>query len=424
VHVDGRRATALGRPRKVHYDPRVNRAAAVFGLMVGALAFGGPAWGGTPAAALPPPGYDEGQTLLGQKRYAEAVEKLRPVTAAQPDFAAGWYALALSARRAGNCTEAIPAYRRYAALRATEAEPYFGLGLCLRDTGDRLGAVAAFKRFLELERRPGQDKWLETAKAAIAALEAPPPPAGGAAAAYEEAQRLRDRGQVEAALKRFADAVALDPDLIVARAAWGELLLKVHREKDAVPVFRGAVDRNPQYPLAWYDLAFALRETMQYASSIDAYRHYIALRPADPDPHYGMGRALVAIKRDDEARRSFETYVKMENRASEQRWVAAAKRAIAALDAQGVRAGSTTAAAPGAAATAAPAPAPAATPTPTPTPTGKAPPAAAPPKVWVPPPLPPMPAQSGGSTEPPPVAPAPLVPSAPPARDPPPAQPR
>jgi tetratricopeptide (TPR) repeat protein len=397
----------------------VNRTALAIGLTVGVLALGAPARAGAPAAALPPPGYEDGQALVGQKRYAEAVEKLRPVTAAQPDFAAGWYALALAARRAGNCTEAIPAYRRYAALRTTEAEPYFGLGLCLRDTGDRPAAVAAFKRFLELEHRPGQEKWIETAKGAIAGLEAPPPPPGGAAAAYEEAQRLRDRGKVEAALKRFADAVALDPDLIVARAAWGELLLKVHREKDAVPVFRGAVERNPQYPLAWYDLAFALRETAQYAGAIDAYRRYIALRPTDPDPHYGMGRALHTIGRYDEARRSYETYVKMENRASEQRWVAAAKRAIAGLDALGVRPAGLTAA-PVAAAPAAPiSPTPGAPPTPTAAPPPPPPPA----KAWVPPPLPPMP-HSGGSTEPPPVAPAPLVPSALPTRDPAPAQPR
>jgi len=393
----------------------VNRTALAIGLTVGVLAAGATARAGAPAAALPPPAYDEAQALLGQKRYAEAVDKLRPVTAAHPDFAAGWYALALAARRAGNCTEAIPAYRRYATLRVTEAEPYFGLGLCLRDTGDRPAAVAAFKRFLELEHRPGQEKWIETAKGTIAALEAPPPPAGGAAAAYEEAQRLRDRGQVEAALKRFADAVALDPDLIVARAAWGELLLKVHREKEAVPVFRGAVERSPQYPLAWYELAFALCETGQYASAIDAYRHYVVLRPADPDPHYGIGRALHAVGRDDEARRSFETYVKMENRASEQRWVAAAKRAIAAVDAQGVRAGG--------AAPAAAAPMPAAVTTGTPAPTAASPPPPAPPKVWVPPSLPPLPPRSG-STEPPPVAPAPLVPSAPPTRDPAPAQPR
>ncbi len=375
----------------------------MFGLWVVALALDGSARAAAPAPAVPPPGYDQGQELLGQKRYAEAVDKLRPVTAAQPDFAAGWYALALAARRAGNCTEAIPAYRRYAALRATEAEPYFGLGLCLRDTGDRPAAVTAFKRFLELEHRPGQDKWIETAKGAIAALEAPPPPPGGAAAAYEDAQRLRDTGKIEAALKRFADAVTLDPDLIVARAAWGELLLKVHREKDAVPVFRGAVERNPQYPLAWYDLAFALRETMQYGDAIDAYRHYIALRPNDPDPHYGMARALRSLKRDDLARASFETYVAMEKRPAEQRWVASAKREIAEIDSKGMpaseRAGSRCFNAD----------------------------ADAharrrrrrrrrrprwwprlgrrPPKVSVPPTLPPMPPQSGGSTQPPPMAP-------------------
>jgi predicted Zn-dependent protease len=389
----------------------------VFGLTVSVLVLTANARAQSPAAALPPPGYDEGQTLLGQKRYPEAVERLRPVTVARPDFAAGWYALALAARRAGNCAEAIPAYRRYAGLRTTEAEPYFGLGLCLRDTGDRPAAVAAFKRFLESEHRPGQEKWLETAKGAIAALEAPPPPPGGAAAAYEDAQRLRDSGNVEAALKRFADAVALDPDLTVARAAWGELLLKIRRETDAVPVFRAAVERNPQYPLAWYDLAFALRETKQYAGAVDAYRHYIALRPNDPDPHYGMARALHFIGRDDEARRSFATYVAMESRPGEQRWVANARREIAALDAKGVGSPVGPSPAPVAPALAARAPAPVA---PAPAPVAPAP---VTPVAPTPPPLVPMPS-APGSTEPPPMARAPLVPSTPARRDPAPAQPR
>ncbi len=88
--------------------------------------------------------------------------------------------------------------------------------------------------------------------------------------------------------------MALEPDLIAARAAWGELLLKIRREPDAVAVFRGAVERNPQYPLAWYELAFALRETGRFAEAVDAYRRYIPLRPNDPDPHYGLARALAA----------------------------------------------------------------------------------------------------------------------------------
>jgi predicted Zn-dependent protease len=304
-----------------------------------------------PAAptAASPTGYLEAQALLGQRHYTDALDKLRQVTAARPDFAPGWFARALAARRAGQCADAIPAYRRYATLQPAEAEPYFGLGLCLRDTGDRPGAAAALRRFVELERRPGQETWIETARSLIAGLEAaapatatvPPPTAapapalasaGRGALAYDEAQRLRDGGQVEPALKKFAEAVALDPDLVAARAAWGELLIKFHREAQAAVVLQAAVARSPQYPLTWYELGFALRETRRFAEAVEAYRRYIALRPSDPDPHYGVARALQRMGRDAEAARSFATYVAMENRAGEERWVASAKTQIAALD--------------------------------------------------------------------------------------------
>jgi hypothetical protein len=94
----------------------------------------------------------------------------------------------------------------------------------------------------------------------------------------------------------------------------------------------------------------------------------MALRPNDPDPHYGMAGDLLTLQRDDLARARFETYVAMEKRPAEQRWVATAKREIAVIDA------------------------------------GKG--------------------RHGTGPEPAPVAPAPLMPSAPATRDPAPAQPR
>jgi predicted Zn-dependent protease len=274
--------------------------------------------------------YDLGQSLISQRRYPEAIEKLKEVTVADPAFAPGWYGLALAARRSARCGEAISAYRRYATLRPAEAEPYFGLGLCLRDTGDRPGAVAALKKFLEIERRPGQEKWIDTAKSLLATLETVPANGSGAAA-YADAQRLRDGGQIQPALAKFADAAALEPDLMASRAAWGELLVKIGRDADAVTVFRAALDRNPQYPLIWYELAFALRETGRLQEAVDAYRRYIPLRPQDPDPHYGLARALAKLGRGDEAVRSYETYVAMEHRPGEDRWVAAARGEIVAL---------------------------------------------------------------------------------------------
>ena len=328
------------------------------------------------------------------------------MTVAQPDFAAGWYALALAARRAGDCADAIPAYRRYAALRPNDAEPYFGLGLCLRDTGERPGAAVAFKSYLAMEHRPGQEKWIETAKGARPCWRRLRRRRGAARPPTKRRSGCATPARFEAALKRFADAVTLEPDLIAARAAWGELLLKIHRDADAVGVFRGAVERNPQYPLAWYELAFALRETGRLAEAVDAYRRYIPLRPNDPDPHYGLARALARLGRGDEALRSYTTYVDMENRPAEERWVASAKTEIAALEkAHGARPSGVGAATPAPAPpapTRAPAPRPPTPSSPSPAP----PPAPASPSRGgsMPPPLPPPP-PPGGSTQPPPMSP-------------------
>jgi len=316
--------------------------------------------------------YDEAQALTAQKRPAEAVAKLRVVTTMEPGFVPAWFALASAARRAGDCAEAVPAYRYYAQLRPTEAEPLYGLGLCLRDTGDRAGAIATLKRYIDLQRRPGVDanaaaRWIENARGVIAALEGAPartptptpavarptppaprpatvsPPSAPApaaarpaapspgASAYAEAQRLRDSGRIEQALQKFREVVALDPDLMAARAAWGELLIKIGRDEEAIGVFRAALQRNQQYPLIWYELAFTLRDTRRLAEAVDAYQRYIQLRPDDPDPYYGLGRSLQRLGRAAEARRAYETYLTLEKRPSERRFVASAEAEVAAL---------------------------------------------------------------------------------------------
>ena len=62
-------------------------------------------------------------------------------------------------------------------------------------------------------------------------------------------------------------------------------------------MLRATVDKNPTYSLAWYDLAFALRTRGQHAAAVDAYEHYIKLKPGDPDPYYGLGRSLQHLGR-------------------------------------------------------------------------------------------------------------------------------
>jgi tetratricopeptide (TPR) repeat protein len=297
--------------------------------------------------------FEEGKALVTAKDYAGASAKFETVVAADPNHDLAWYQLASASRQAGRCDRAIVAYKRYMDLVPSMSLPYYGLGLCLAQTGDKAGAMAALKHFVAVAP-PGSKRYADHAAAVIAELTGPspgaatpgagaaadaaatkPPPVSPGNAAYVEAQTLRDRGHVEEAIGKFKQAFATDPRHWAARTALGELLLKIRRDDEAITVLRGTVDKNPSYSLAWYDLAFALRVRNQYAAAVDAYDHYIKLKPSDPDPYYGLGRSLQHLGRTADARRAFETYLSLEKRPSEQRWVESAETQLRTLASSG-----------------------------------------------------------------------------------------
>jgi tetratricopeptide (TPR) repeat protein len=295
--------------------------------------------------------YAEGQALFNAKSYAAAADKFEAAVAADPGYALAWYSLASVRRRMNQCTGAIAAYRRYSTLEPDKSEPYYGLGLCLRETGDRPGAIEALKHYVAIEKQPGS-KWVENAHAILTELGAPAAttpatstpagsgakpaakPAAGAAptgSPFAEAQALRDRGQIDGAIAKYQQAIAADPKQMPSRAALGELLLKVHRDDEAIEVLRAALDKNPTFAPALYDLAFALRVRDRPAEAVDAYQRYIKLRPGDPDAYFGLGRALQHLGRKADARKAYQTYVAMEKRPAERRWVVTAQAQVKAL---------------------------------------------------------------------------------------------
>jgi len=292
--------------------------------------------------------FEAGKALVAAKNYAGAIAKFDVVVAAEPNNDLAWYQLASASRQAGRCDRAIVAYKRYMDLVPNLPLPYYGLGLCLAETGDKAGAVAALKHFVAVAP-PEYRKYADKAATVVADLSGPSPnkaagtggvvdatatkpaPVSPGNAAYVEAQTLRDRGHVEEAIAKFKQAFTVDPRHWAARTALGELLLKIRRDDEAIAVLRGIVDKNPGYALAWYDLAFALRTRNQHAAAVDAYDHYIKLKPGDPDPYYGLGRSLQRLGRTADARRAFETYLSLEKRPTEQRWVESAEAQLRTL---------------------------------------------------------------------------------------------
>lgn len=74
------------------------------------------------------------------------------------------------------------------------------------------------------------------------------------------------------------------------------------RYSDAIASFRKAVDIKANYPEAWNELGFALRQTGQYPEAIKAYDEALRLRPNFPEALEYKGEAYVKMGKLDDAK--------------------------------------------------------------------------------------------------------------------------
>ena len=70
----------------------------------------------------------------------------------------------------------------------------------------------------------------------------------------------------------------------------------------AVSSFRRAVEARPDFPEAWNELGFALRQTGKYDEALRAYDRALKLRPNFPEAMEYLGEAYVKLGRLDDAR--------------------------------------------------------------------------------------------------------------------------
>jgi Flp pilus assembly protein TadD len=70
----------------------------------------------------------------------------------------------------------------------------------------------------------------------------------------------------------------------------------------AVASFRRAVDARPNFPEAWNELGFALRQTGKYDEALRAYEQALKLRPNFPEALEYLGETYVKLGRLGDAR--------------------------------------------------------------------------------------------------------------------------
>lgn len=148
---------------------------------------------------------------------------------------------------------------------------------------------------------------------------------------FERGRAAEDRGESDEALALYQRAIVEDADFAPA-----------YRRATPMWMQRGAFDvairalerfslRYPKQAFAWYALAYAYRRTGRPEYAALSYESYIALRPQDATPYFGLGMVRLDMGDAPGARDAFTTYVRMEREPARAPFVEQAHRELVAL---------------------------------------------------------------------------------------------
>lgn len=178
--------------------------------------------------------------------------------------------------------------------RAIEIEPNNHTAhASLADVLARRGLDAEASRQAELALRPGASR--AAATSALVTLGV-------------IAQR---GGRPEEALRRYADALAIDPSLATAHYNRGRLLNSQQRHAEAATEFAAALRLAPEHARALNGLGFALLGMGRSEEAAARYRQAIAIEPDYAEAHFNLGVAMESLGRPEQAIASHREAVRL-----------------------------------------------------------------------------------------------------------------
>jgi tetratricopeptide (TPR) repeat protein len=211
----------------------------------------------------------DGVRLLERGKYAEALEKLRAVTAAQSPLttnAQAWNYYGLACQHTGNVADAEQAYKKALALSPDLTEAHFNLG-CLWLAQNKLDSAKSEFTAYTLRRGNSPEGFVElgTVQLRLSAQHGP---------------QLRAIEQ-EAAERAFSKAVELAPQNAEAWNGKGLVKLERGRASEAVECFNTALKGQPGYPPALLNLAIVSHQYLRdRPMALAKYREYLQVQPA------------------------------------------------------------------------------------------------------------------------------------------------
>ena len=200
----------------------------------------------------------QGDRLLREGRYAQAVQKLEQAAQLLPKDARAWNHLGLACHAAGQTDEAVKAYQQALALDRNLAATHYNLGCLYLEQNNTAAALAELTSYTGLQPN-APDGWAKLGTA-----------------------QLRAR-QLDAAEKSFRQTIKINGRSAEAWYGLGLVQTQRRRFPEASQQFNAALRAQPDFAPALLNAAIVSHQYLNgRALALQKYRKYLALRPPSP----------------------------------------------------------------------------------------------------------------------------------------------
>lgn len=197
----------------------------------------------------------EGERLMKEARYGEAIEQLRKATSLLKDNAQAWNYLGLACHQAGLPREADEAYRKAVSLNPNLASARFNLGCLWLEANRPADAALQFGSYVMLEPQKLEGRL------------------------YLGVAQLR-AGRSDEAEKAFRGLLAAQPGQADALNGLALAQLQRNRARDASATLGSALLAKPDYPPAVLNLAVVNHAYLKNKPlALEYYKAYLRLNP-------------------------------------------------------------------------------------------------------------------------------------------------
>ena len=246
--------------------------------------------------------YELGVSNHQNGKLAEAETLYRQVLSRDPNFAPGYYMLAVLGQDVGRTADALVLAKRAVELNGGVPDFHVFLGVLLATTGQLEAAIATFRRALMLRPNDPQARnnlgnaLRENGRAQDAIVE------------YQHALRLqsnfpevlnnlsnayRDLGRFEDAADSARKALAQRPGFAGALNNLGNALKDQGHFTEAGAAYAEALAMQPTYPDGDYNIGNLEKEKGDLDAAISAYERALKLRPGFPSARWNLGLTLL-----------------------------------------------------------------------------------------------------------------------------------